>query len=223
MEHVTPERLAQLVDEKPSPDERRHLEACEVCADDLRAYRRQTEALGGLPDLRPPPGDWAILEARLVSEGLMEGGGRLRALAHTTGWMRAAAAAVVFFLGAAAGAATVSDSSPLGGTRGSDGPFLQASSQYESADEAAEAVRLAERQYMDAWVQYRQLVEAEGGEAPPDPAARIAALEYMVRAGRAALNEAPADPFLNGLVASAVAEREALIRRASTNTGESWY
>ena len=76
MEHLTKETLARLVDERPNPEQREHLSSCTVCGLELRGLRRQTEALGSLPDLRPPPGDWVGLEARLMSEGLVDGGSR---------------------------------------------------------------------------------------------------------------------------------------------------
>lgn len=223
MEHLSPDTLARLVDETPSAEEGQHLRACATCAAELRGLREQTEALGRLPDLRPPPGDWEVLQARLVSEGLMERGSRFRSMGRTPGWMKVAAAVVLFLAGTGAGAAWGSGTLMREGGPGAAGPFLQASAGAVSVEEAEEAVRLAERQYMDAWVRYRQAVEAEGGEVLPDPATRIATLEYMIQAGQAALREAPTDPFINGLVASAAAEREAVIRRASTATGESWY
>lgn len=221
-DHLGGETLARLVDDEPTEAEARHLEACERCRQELDAFREQTEALHGLPDLRPPKGDWAVLQARLVSEGLMEGGGRLRSMARTPGWMRTAAAVLIFLAGAGLGAGLTGD---LGEATalGSDGPFRLASDAPPSLDEAAAEVRMAEREYMDALVRYRQLAEAEDDGLLPDPSSRIAALEYLVRAGQAALREAPADPFLNGMVASAMAERDAVLRRVSTDDEADWY
>ena len=70
MEHLTYDTIARLVDERPNPNERDHLKDCRDCAEELRACRLQADALKGLAALRPPPGDWESLEARLVSEGL---------------------------------------------------------------------------------------------------------------------------------------------------------
>ena len=61
MEHLTHETLARLVDERPDPDEREHLKACNRCAEEFRALRLQSDALGGLAALRPPSGDWESL------------------------------------------------------------------------------------------------------------------------------------------------------------------
>ena len=93
MEHLSPEVLARLVDEAPTAEESAHLAECGCCTAELEALREQTAALGQLPDIRPNPGDWATVEARLTSEGLLEGGANLRfGLAHTPGWMKVAAA-----------------------------------------------------------------------------------------------------------------------------------
>ena len=72
MEHLSTEALAHLVDEAPRPEEAEHLAACRTCASELDALRAQTRALASLPEIRPPLGDWEVLEARLRSEGLVE-------------------------------------------------------------------------------------------------------------------------------------------------------
>ena len=53
-----------------------------------------------------------------------------------------------------------------------------------------------------------------------DPASRFAALEGIVAAGRAAVQQAPADPYANGVLVSALAEREAILRNASLTRGD---
>jgi hypothetical protein len=88
-------------------------------------------------------------------------------------------------------------------------------------EEAAEAVNLAERQYMDALLQYRQLLDSQGDPTfVGDPTVRFAALEAIVAAGRAALQQAPADPYLNGVLVSALAERQSLLREASLSPAD---
>lgn len=224
MEHLNRETLARLVDERPTDEERRHLDRCSDCTTDLEEFREQTAALGSLPDLRPPPGDWEVLQARMVSEGLVRWAGRSGRLATTPGWMRVAAALLLFLGGATAGGLAVRGpvvANFRGDVPGS--PALSLAARPASVEEAAEMVRLAERRYMDALVQYRQIHEATDDGASPDPEARFAAIEYLVRASQAALREAPADPFLNGVLASAMAEREAQLHQISTGGRDNWY
>lgn len=218
MEHLTHERLAALVDERPTAEEQEHLGACGHCASELEALREQTAALGTLPELVPPKGDWRVLEARLRSEGLVQDPGLVRrlGLAHTPAWMKAAAAAVLFFSGAGTGAALASPgSTPIE-------PLAQAA-QLESVEEAASAVRMAEQEYVSAVTRYRQLLAEDGGEGTEvDPISRFAALEHLVRVSQAAVRQAPGDPFLNGFLASAMAERDAALRMVSSGQ-DNWF
>ena len=69
-------------------------------------------------------------------------------------------------------------------------------------------MRLAEQQYRDAILQYRALTRNAEAETPMD-ARRLAAIDALVAMSQAAVQEAPDDPFLNGFLVSAVAEREA--------------
>lgn len=224
MEHLNDEALARLVDETPTDDERRHLDGCPACAGELEELREQTAALGSLPDLRPPPGDWEVLQARLVSEGLVRWAGRLGSgLATTPGWMKAAAGLLLFLGGAAGGLAVRGPvvANFTGAVPQNTGVSMV--SQASTPEEAAEVVRMAERRYMDALVQYRQLQESPGDGSEMDPATRFAAIEYLVRAGQAAVREVPADPFLNGFLASVMAEREAQLRRISATGEDNWF
>jgi anti-sigma factor RsiW len=217
MEHLSSETLSRLVDERPAPEERAHLERCEACKAELQALRVQTSALRSLPDLRPPVGDWEVIQARMVSEGLVRRPGSFAAtLAVTPGWMRAAAAVLLFLAGGVAGAAfTRTQGLALGGPADA--------SAVSTVDEAARLVRSAEESYVDAIVRYNQLVEMEGGgDDFADPATRFAALDNLVNAGRAALRLAPADPFLNGFLVSLTAERQAQLRRISSGP-DNWF
>jgi hypothetical protein len=222
MEHLNTETLAKLVDNAPAPDEAEHLAECMVCSSELQALRLQTEQLGSLPALLPPLGDWEFLEARLRSEGLVNDPGLFRrmGLAHTPGWMRAAAAVVLFLGGAAVGAGfTTSDGDVPGLIRAPNMAFASA----ETVEDAATAVRVAEQNYVSALTRYSQLMESEGSDPTlVDPRSRFAALEYLLAASQAAVRQAPADPFLNGLLAATRAEREATLRQISTRQ-DNWF
>jgi hypothetical protein len=102
--------------------------------------------------------------------------------------------------------------------------LIPVSSQAQPAttlEEAAEAVNTAERRYMDALLRYRQMLDSQGDPAYiGDPTVRFAALEAIVAAGRAAVQQAPADPYLNGVLVSALAERQALLTNTALTPGD---
>jgi hypothetical protein len=225
MEHLSREALARLVDEAPGPGESEHLAACLACASELDALRAQTQALASLPEIRPPLGDWEVLEDRLRAESLIQHRGLLQrlTLAQTPPWMRVAAAAALFVGGSTLGAGLASraptELRPEAASAAGVAQFTAA----QDVDDAAAAVRIAEATYMSALTRYRQLLEEQGGsDVIGDLSSRFAALEYLVAAGQAAVRQAPADPFLNGLLASTMAEREATLQRIS-NRQDNWF
>ena len=217
MEHVTIDTLARLVDEAPRPEEAKHLAACEACASELAALKAQTESLAALPEILPPLGDWDVLEARLRSEGLVRDPGLFQklGLGRTPAWMPAAAAVVLFLGGTAFG---VGVSIGEGGVEGVPSPVAAV-----SVEDAASRVRAAEQQYVSAVSRYRELMEQQGGDAPQvDPVSRYAALEHLVSVSQAAVRQAPGDPFLNGFLASALAERDVAARQVSVSR-DNWF
>jgi hypothetical protein len=225
MTHVSREALARLVDESPGPEEAEHLATCLACTSELDALRAQTQALASLPEIRPPLGDWEVLEDRLRSEGLIQHRGLLQrlTLAQTPPWLRIAAAAALFLGGSTVGAALAwrQPAEIQTAVAPADGAAQFTAAQ--DVDDAAAAVRLAEANYITALTRYRQLLEEQGGsDVIGDPSSRFAALEYLVAAGQAAVRQAPADPFLNGLLASTMAERDATLRRISGNR-DNWF
>jgi hypothetical protein len=215
MEHLSPETLARLVDETPDGSERVHLQRCGACAAGLQELRDQTAALGMLPEILPPRGDWRVLEARLRSEGLVRDPGVFErlGLAQTPNWMRAAAAILLFLAGTGTGSALTHRAA------GTGAKAVVA----ETVDEAASALRAAERDYVTAVSRYREILAFEGGESTgTDPVSRYAALEHLVTVSQAAVRQAPGDPFLNGFLASAMAERDAAARMVSVGR-DNWF
>ena len=217
MEHVTIDTLARLVDEAPRPEEAKHLAACEACSAELAALKAQTESLAALPEILPPLGDWDVLEAQLRSEGLVRDPGLFQTLglARTPAWMPAAAAVVLFLGGTAFGVGVASRPS---GVEAPSSPVAAL-----SVEDAASVVRAAEQQYVSAVSRYRELMEQQGGDAPQvDPVSRYAALEHLVSVSQAAVRQAPGDPFLNGFLASALAERDVAARQVSVGR-DNWF
>jgi hypothetical protein len=219
MEHLKIDMLARLVDEPADPAEAKHLAECEGCASELAALMEQTESLHALPEILPPRGDWEVLAARLRSDGLVRDPGLFQklGLARTPRWMPAAAAVVLFLGGTAFGAALPSNDGNMATTE--EGVVAAA-----SVEDAASAVRAAEQQYVSAVSRYRELIDQQGGGAPVvDPVSRYAALEHLVSVSQAAVRQAPGDPFLNGFLASALAERDVAARQVSSVSRDNWF
>lgn len=223
MEHLSLEALARLVDEAPFRSERQHLARCPDCSRELELLREQTEALGSLPDMRPAPGDWPALEERLKREGLLRTNTPadtvIRLIDRRRGWMQAAAALMLFLAGGLSGAvlAPIDPGTPgeeqvaAGETAaGEASPAGLPVAEASTVEEAAEILHLAEQQYRDATLRYRQLTRGPEAEMLMDPR-RLAVIDAMLAVGQAAVQEAPDDPFLNGFLVSATAEREAAL------------
>lgn len=229
MGHLSTESLARLVSEAAAPEENEHLEACSLCRGELKALKQQTDAMGALPDLRPPAGDWEALEARLASDGLIRSSG-LNSRAsrwRTSGWFQVAAALVLFLGGTALGTqARESDGlgSPAQGGPPSGLELTPVGAQFQPVSnlaDALEAVNVSEQHYMLALLQYRQILDAQGETSyVGNPTARLAAIEAILAASRAAIQQAPADPYVNGVMVNALAERESFLRNASMTLGD---
>ncbi len=222
MEHLTHDTLARLVDERPSPGEREHIRACSRCAEELRAFRLQSDDLGGLPALRPPSGDWASLEARLVSEGLVRTPETFRrfGFAAAPAWMQAAAAIVVFLGGTGFGLALTGGASP---NQLSPENMLLPLSEISSTEEAVRTVERAERAYMQALARYNELSGGNDGSRVADPLSVLTALEGLLAASQEAVRLAPADPVFNGFLVNVLAERQDVLRRISTSRDDDWF
>ena len=230
MERLNPEALARLVDQDPTPQEEAALEAWPGDREELEAMRAMTESLRSLPDVRPPRGDWEVLQARLASEGLIDtrSDRGVRKAPTLPAWMQIGAAVVLFMAGVGTGSGFRQFP-----TEGSTALWLvdpaasytELASEARSLDEAAEIVRLTEQPYYAALARYQELADVArgGGAGEEDPAARMAALEALLAASRAAIRQAPGDAFLNGILVSTTAEREAYLRRVSTAGASSWF
>lgn len=220
MEHLTNETLARLVDERPSPEEREHLASCTVCALELRDLRRQTEAMGSLPDLRPPQGDWLALEARLMSEGLVDSSIRPRGVLGVlrSGWMQAAAAVVLFLGGTGFGAALDDAGGPSPGTN-----LIASLGTPASAEEAVRAVRLAEQNYLRALNQFGQLERPQAEVPYEQMSMRAASLDALAAATQQTVQMQPYDPFFNGLLVNIMAERAATLNQISSTRDGGWF
>ena len=212
MERLNLEQLARLVDERPTPDERAVLEGDPALRRELKELRSQTEALGNLPAVLPPPGGWHDLEKKLAAEGLIFGG-------RDTGrpwrkWLQAAAALVIFVGGTAFGWVTGSAPAGIDGAASGSGP-----ASFASIEEWSAAVDEAARHYSTVYGEgYQQFVSAQGQQRRArDPSVYLAGIQTLMAASRAAVEEAPDDRFLNEMYVRVVAEREQILRQASSD------
>ncbi len=216
MQHLNNETLARLVDEAASHDESLHLQACARCSTDLDELRAQTRALAELPDLAPSQLVWPRLQKRLGEEGLIRPRRQPRVWwSHAP--LRMAAALALFLLGGVAGMAV---------TRGEGRPDLAgAGAPVEergqlTVEEAGRVLQEREAAYLAALAEYAELT---GTWPVVDPGARLLALEGIVLTTRAALEEAPADPVINGYHLAALGQREATLRQIALQMQDPWF
>lgn len=220
MQHLTLEALARLVDETPEAHEESHVAACAACREELEALRAQTDALGTLPNVLPPPDVWPAVRRRMRAEGVIRGRDRRWTTPTLT---RLAAALALFMVGGGIGYAVRGIGQPpvdrvtahadaATDARIAAGPGAPSA---EAASTAAlnQEVERTQEMFAEALDRFMQ---ASGTEAP-DPAARLAALDHIVITTAEALNESPADPVLNSYHLTAVAQRRELIRQLSAS------
>lgn len=212
MPHITLEALARLVEERPAADEARHLLTCAICRMELDALRQQTAACADLPDVEPAPERWPALRRELLDEGLIRPSRRPLA---APAW-RTAASVALFVVGGLTGFAVRGLAVPQPEPGATAANVEQA--EMASVEEAERWLQRTESDYLAALSRYSQLTDTDEG----DPATRLAALENIVVTTREALNDAPADPLLNGYHLTAVAQRDAMLRQISTSDN-GWF
>lgn len=223
MSHLTIETLARLLDEAPSAEEAAHLELCDECRVEFEGLRADAVALAALPVIDPPSEQWTIIEQRLRQEGLLQT--PVIALPRRT-WrpvLQMAAALAIFAFGGLSAMLMRPGVEPVTASMGGGNGTLVANINTRPATltEAQVAVRTAETAYLDALTRYTDLA---GATDIADPLARLAALESIVLTTRAALGQAPADPIINGYHLTAVAQRDATIKRLTSASGnQTWF
>lgn len=228
MLHLTDERLAALADDAPSAAEAEHLAVCRRCAGERVAQRRLLALAAAARDrIGPPLVDWPLISARLRDEGILGGGGErsarltgaVRRAAIARWGIRAAAALVLVAGGGVAGRMSMNQAG-AGPTQGVSadgaGAFPGAPAEaypvYQSVDEAARAMEVAQMQYQYA----ATFIATRDTSTLSDERtfrARLAALDQIAATSRAALYRAPHDPVLNQYYLSTVGAREATLRQ----------
>lgn len=211
MQHLNLEDLARLVDEDPTPEESLHLSECSECSAELEEVRVQTASLAALPNYTAPPGQWERLEQRLEREGILPT--PIRAIRRPRfAPLLAIAASLLLFLSGGLVGATMFGSN--------DAAELADAASPATVEQAEQRLVAAEDLYLEALTDYAQLT---GYDESVDPVNRLAALEGIVLTTGVALEEAPADPVINGYHLAALGQREALLREIVDQPERTWF
>jgi hypothetical protein len=236
MSHLPSERLAALADEQPTVAEAEHLSACRLCAREREAQRGLLRlAAAEIGRETAPLTTWDSIAAGLRDEGLLAWRPRSRPLADNW-WMRLAASLLLLVGGVVAGRmsaggevlewslgradvdiARVPDIGTLAEPQ--DDVVREASqpADFRSTEEALQALHLAEQQYQRA-ATFLARHDSEAGidESADAIRARLAALDAVAAATRAALYEAPHDPVINRYYLTTLGARQATLQQLGT-------
>jgi hypothetical protein len=215
MSHLTPERLAALLDETPTPVEAAHLASCDACTAEIAAQRRLARlAVTAGVAADAPVSRFEGLRPRLVAEGLLREP-RRRAVARA--WILRAAASLALAAGGAV-LGRITATTPAAGSAGSagaaaTGAALDTPAAFGSVDDAMRALAASKETYQNAaaFLAAQDTGAHFIGLNQDTYRARLQALDDIAAATRAALYRAPQDPVLNQYYLDALSAREATI------------
>lgn len=220
MSHLSTERLAAIADDNPTADEATHVAGCWDCRAELAAYRRLARLSAMAPVPMEPLTAWSQLAPRLRDEGIINASGTAsERLAGATShprrrlpaWGLRAAAGVVLVLGGAL-VGRLSTGLPafsLGSASQQD------IAGFSSNEEAVRALTVAQQQYQSAaaFLAAQDTSARFIGMNRDAYQVRLAALDEIAAATRAALYRTPQDPMLNQYYLTTLGAREATIRQ----------
>ena len=235
MLHLSAERLAALAGEQPTSAEAAHLGACLSCARerDSQVALRRLAAAEVARDIEPIT-NWGGISARLRDEGLVvETPVRPVRFTATRWGLRAAAALFLVTGGLVLGRVSAGDS-PLPGIGFGETDYAvdvdpvdpidmklvsggNDSAAFASPDEALAVLQRAEQEYgrAAAFLMGPDAISRDASNADMIRT-RLAALDAVAAATRAALYEAPHDQVINRYYLSAIGAREATLRQLGT-------
>ena len=234
MSHLTTDRLAELGDALPTPDEARHLAACASCAEEQAAYvallglaHADRSALG-LPLTR-----WETIASGLAlpSSDKRESPPLRR---RGVPWPMQIAAGLLLCAGGAMLGRASAGAPPLPQRGISEQPAVATaaatsaatttvsarpaadSARFASIDEARAAQERSELLYEQAAAFLAQHDSASAAGSPVAYRSRLAALDRVISTTREALREAPHDPVINDYYLTTIGQREATLRQLNT-------
>ncbi|HET8771160.1 MAG TPA: hypothetical protein VFM71_09270 [Gemmatimonadaceae bacterium] len=216
MSHLSTDRLAAIADDNPTADEATHIAGCWDCRAELAAYRRLARLSAMAPVPMEPLTAWSQLAPRLRDEGLINSSGHLavstsRRRRWLPAWGLRAAAGVVLVLGGA-----LVGRSSTGVPAFSIGSASQQDvAGFSSNEEAVRALTVAQQQYQSAaaFLAAQDTSARFIGMNRDAYQVRLAALDEIAAATRAALYRTPQDPMLNQYYLTTLGAREATIRQ----------
>ncbi len=201
MSHLSPERLAALADDLPTPIEAAHVTTCDACTAEIAAHRKLGRfAAAASSDFAPPVSSFDTLVPRLRAEGIISPRDR-RAL--VTRWAVRIAASFGFIIAGAVAGRMTADSSILGlnggNAAGSVKNVVLRSPSFKTQDDALQAMTAAQQTYQNAaaFLAAQDTSQHFVGLNSDAYRTRLAALDEMAAASRTALYRAPQDPLLN--------------------------
>jgi hypothetical protein len=218
MSHLTPERLAALSDDTPSPIEAAHITTCDDCSGELAAQRRLLR-MAAAAQVVPiaPISSFEALAPRLRAEGLIAA--RNRGAMARAWTVRIAAGLVLVTGGGVAGRMTATRELPIlpkpdgvasgAATAGVASP----AGEFKTTDDALKALSSAQQTYQTA-AAFLAAQDTSGhfiGLNQNTYRTRLTALDEIAAATRAALYQAPQDPVLNQYYLGTLTEREATL------------
>ena len=222
MSHLSPERLAALVDETPTAAELAHIAGCAECARERAAYRNLVElAVNGSTSIASPLTSWDALRPALAQDGIIDGGKRAPVVKEHFGrpWLQAAAAVLLIGGGLAggrlsAGASLLPRVAESPSRRVAESPTTDSLPHFRSVDDARAAQTQAQVLFQNATAFIAQQdTTITPAESPAAMRTRLAALDRTRRVLGEALNQAPSDPVINGYYLTTVGQREATLRQ----------
>lgn len=222
MLHLPADRLAELVDIEPTPQELAHLQSCTECAREHGAFlalRDLAAAESGRTS--EPLAAWDTLRDQLRTEGLIAtqtgpvlvaGKRRRFSVAHWS--LRLAASFALVAAGVAAGRMTAPQQPAVSPVVQDDvEPAGQPAAGFASATDAMETLMRAQDEYQRAAAFLLASDTTLGAVSPTHYKQRLATLDELMGVTRSALTRMPHDPVINSYYLAALGAREATLQQ----------
>ena len=211
MSHLSPERLAALIDEQPTAAELAHLAACRSCSRERGAYEALASMAKSGTTIGQPLTSWQRLAPALAKDGIIEVDTRFarRRSSFVRRGLQAAAAVLLLAGGIAIGRQTASPD-VIAQAAGDEMHFASV----EDAQAAAARSQTVYQASLDYLA--RQDTVGLSVSTPAVIKARLAALEQISQIAGAAVESAPYDPVVNTLYLNAQGQRAASMRMLNT-------